>query len=198
MPKLILVKHSQPEIIPEVTAHEWRLSAEGRRRTIPLAARLAAYYPSKIFSSPEPKAYETAAAVGSRLGLPVQVNPRLHEHRRNSVAYLDAAGFQQSMRNFFDHPEERVFGEETAAEARARFSGAVRRLMVQYPRQTIVVVSHGTVISLFSADCCHLEAYEIWKQLALPSFVVIDCETLTVDTIVSRVTARANPRRQPA
>ncbi len=45
MPRLILVKHSLPEIVPALPANEWRLSEGGRPRCRVLAERLAAYSP---------------------------------------------------------------------------------------------------------------------------------------------------------
>jgi broad specificity phosphatase PhoE len=187
MPKLILVKHSQPEILPGLPASRWPLSAEGRRRCIPLANRLALYYPAKIYASPEPKAQETARIAAQKLGLPVRINERLHEHRREQVSLLDRDEFQASIRGLFAHPDRHVFGEETAAEAHTRFSLAVRRLIEQNAGQTLVVVAHGTVISLFAAACCKLEPYEIWKRLGLPSLVIVDSERMLVDDIIDRV-----------
>jgi len=89
MTKLVLIKHSLPEIQPDLPARRWRLSEEGRRRCRPLADRLVAHVPERIFTSREPKAMETAALVGSRLGLPVEPRDGLHEHDRETVPYKE-------------------------------------------------------------------------------------------------------------
>jgi broad specificity phosphatase PhoE len=56
---LILVKHSLPEIVENLSAREWKLSDEGRIRAQQLAERLIPFRPDYRISSVEPKAKET-------------------------------------------------------------------------------------------------------------------------------------------
>lgn len=188
MPKLILIKHSLPDINPNQPASQWGLSAEGRRRSLALAHRLAAYYPAKVISSPERAALETAQRVAQKLGLAVHVNERLHAHRRAKTGFLPPDQFKNAIENFFDRPEERVFGEETATEAQVRFSNVIWRCVEQYPSQNLAVVAHGAVISLFAASCCKVEPFELWQRLGMPSFVVLRLPDLTVEDVVERIT----------
>ena len=51
MSTLILVKHSLPEIVENVPAREWKLSAEGQARCKKLAISLAKFQPDQIISS---------------------------------------------------------------------------------------------------------------------------------------------------
>ena len=67
MSHLILVRHSAPEIVPQVPARAWHLSAVGRARCVPLAAALAPYQPRAIITSVEPKAVETGQIVAEQL-----------------------------------------------------------------------------------------------------------------------------------
>ena len=60
MLKLILVRHSSPEIVPAVPADQWPLSEAGRLRCKTLAKKLAAHHPNVVVSSTEIKALETA------------------------------------------------------------------------------------------------------------------------------------------
>ncbi|HZW05211.1 MAG TPA: histidine phosphatase family protein [Anaerolineaceae bacterium] len=188
MPRLILVKHSLPEIVFDRPPSQWRLSAEGRRRCLTLASRLASYYPARVITSPEQKAYETARRVSQKLGVPLLINDRIYEHRRDQVAYLPGEQFRQSVQQMMQRPELRVFGEESAAESLARFSNAIWRLLEQFPSQTLVVVSHGTVISLFAAACCQLEPFELWNRLGLPAYLVLRTPEMVMEDIVDRVT----------
>ena len=79
---LLLIKHSLPQIDPRVPAREWHLSAEGRARYVPLADQLAAYQPRAIFSSRDPKAFETAQIISARLGVALDTRAGLREHAR--------------------------------------------------------------------------------------------------------------------
>jgi broad specificity phosphatase PhoE len=165
---LLLVRHSAPEVDPALPAEEWRLSEEGRARCAPFAARLAAYDPRRLLSSPEPKARETAELVGAALGLEVSLSDGLRETARRTVPWLKREEFERGVRGLFERPDEIVFGEESATAALARFTTAVDGLT-----EPAVVVSHGTVISLYAAARAGRDPYELWRGLGLPDLVVV-------------------------
>ena len=174
--RLILVKHSLPEVVDGVRAREWRLSDEGRRRCDGLAEALAAFAPSgMITSSDEPKAIETAELVAARLGLPTAVDAGLAEHRRGASKLLDEAAWQAAIGRLFAHPDRLEYGEETGDQARLRFAAAVERAhAARSGRGACVCVAHGTVISLYTAAVADVDGHALWRRLELPSFVVLD------------------------
>jgi broad specificity phosphatase PhoE len=177
---LILVKHSLPEIIENVPAREWHLSEEGRLRAQRLAERLISYDPQVLVSSVEPKAIETAAIIASQHQIPMQILENLHEHERSDVAYRSKAEFEKSIREFFANPGELAFGQETADAAHARFSERVYSILDSNPEKTTVIVSHGTVISLFVSRLTGIADFQLWSELGLPSLVVLDMESNTL------------------
>ena len=149
-------------------AEEWRLSEEGRLRCGPLAERLAGYGPRTLLTSTEPKARETAELVAPVLGLRVQLSDALRETARRSVGWLASEEFDQGIRELFERPGEVVFGEDSAAEALARFRRAVADL-----EEPAVVVTHGTVLSLYAAARTCRDPYELWRGLELPEVVEV-------------------------
>jgi 2,3-bisphosphoglycerate-dependent phosphoglycerate mutase len=171
---LILVKHSLPEIVKEIPAREWHLSNHGLLRAKRLADRLTAYQPGILISSVEPKARETAEIIGTLHELPVEVVEDLHEHDRSGTRYLSNDEFQSAVREFFLNPDGLVFGKETADEAHRRFSKAVESILESHGNKTVVIVSHGTVISLFVSRLTGISDYLLWNQLGLPGFIVLD------------------------
>jgi broad specificity phosphatase PhoE len=175
--RLILVKHSLPEIVDGVRAREWRLSAEGRRRCDALADVLAVYAPSGVItSSDEPKAIETAERVAARLGLPTAVDAGLAEHKRGAKKLLDEAVWRAAIGRLFARPDRLEYGEETGDQARTRFETAIRRALASRAIDATgacVCVAHGTVISLFTAAFAGLDGHDLWRRLELPSFVVL-------------------------
>ena len=174
---LILVKHSLPAIQKDQPASQWRLSNEGKSRAERLAERLVADRPDFLAASPEPKARETAEILGRKLRLPVQVVDGLHEHERSNVPFLSELEFEDAIQKFFENPGSLVFGSETADHAYERFSKAVNPLLSQSESSRIVVVSHGTVISLFAARWTGKSAFPIWSELGLPGFIVLDIDS---------------------
>jgi broad specificity phosphatase PhoE len=165
---LLLVRHSVPEVDPARPAEEWHLSAEGRARCGPLAARLFELAPAAIGASTEPKASETAALIGEELGLAVRGDDALRESARRTVPWLEAEDFLHAMRRLFARPDEVVFGEESATQALARFSASVSGLA-----DRTVVVSHGAVISLYAAARTGRDAFALWSDLELPDLFVV-------------------------
>lgn len=171
---LILVKHSVPEIVESAPAQEWKLSELGRARAERLAERLRLYQPEVIVSSKESKARETAEIIARLHKIEFDVADDLHEHDRSNVPYLAHDEFQASIYEFFQKPEEIVFGKETADQAHARFYRSVHSLLKAHTDKTIVIVSHGTVISLFVSRLTGSSDFEIWNMLGLPSFIAMD------------------------
>jgi broad specificity phosphatase PhoE len=180
---LILVKHSLPALEPGVPSCEWLLSEVGRARCIPLAERLAAYRAAVVVASPEPKATETGQIVAARLDLPMEVIAGLHENDRTGLGWLGSAELEATIARFFAQPERRSMGNETADEAHARFAAAVGAVCARHPYETIVVVAHGTVITLFISRLTGQEPFPLWKRLGLPSFIVLSLPDHTVRTI---------------
>lgn len=174
---LILVKHSLPEILEDVPAREWHLSEDGRERARELAGKLNRYQPGIIVSSVEPKARETAAILGENLGLEFHKVEGLHEQDRSRESYHSKVKFQALVRELFDKPNQLVFGNETAHEALVRFRQAVEFVLNSYNDKTIVLVAHGTVISLYVSWLTGCDGYSLWKELGLPAFVVLDIQS---------------------
>jgi broad specificity phosphatase PhoE len=184
---LILIRHSLPEIIPTLPASQWHLSDEGRRRCRALADELAVYRPQVIVTSVEPKAVETGRLVADRLGLPCEVSPGLHEHERPEVVFGTREQFEASVAEFFVRPGALVFGAETAGQAHARFRRAVDDALAQYPERTVVIVTHGTVMTLFVAWANELEPFPFWQRLGLPAFVVLSRPDFVLESVAAHI-----------
>jgi len=185
--RLILIKHSQPEIVPDVISHDWRLSETGRRQCCALAERLGAYRPARFVSSSEPKAAQTAAIVAELLRTPWEIAEGLQENDRTRLGPLSAEAYEATFAEFFAHPDRLVVGRETADQAHFRFTAAVNRVLERHPEGTLGIVAHGTVITLFVSRAAGLEPFPLWRSLGLPSFIVLSVPELAVQEIVARL-----------
>jgi broad specificity phosphatase PhoE len=187
--RLILIKHAAPAVVPDVPPERWVLSAEGRRRCGPLADAVRPHAPAVVAASREPKAGETAEAVAAQLGVPFATVDGLHEHDRSNVPHLRSREFISLMEVFFRKPTELVLGRETAEQAFARFAGAVDRVLADHPQGNVAVVSHGTVIALFLARHGAGKPFELWRQMGLPSFAVVQAPAFRVEAVTGGVPA---------
>ncbi|GHO96109.1 phosphoglycerate mutase [Reticulibacter mediterranei] len=170
---LILIRHSQPAIEPEMAGRKWHLSAEGRARCRQLAEQISSYQPSPIVCSTEPKASETAALLSAQLGISYSTNHDLREHERDTVPYLGQEKWERAITEFFTRPDELVLGNETATQALQRFDRAVQKILHQHTEGNIAIVAHGTVITLFLAQHASIEPLPFWHALTLPAFFVV-------------------------
>lgn len=187
----MLVRHSLPVVEPDVQPSRWVLSEEGRRRCVALADHIARFEPFTLYASTEPKATETAEIVSQNNGVGLRVLEGLEEHHREDAPFFqDPGDFDDAVRSLFDKPNELVFGHETAAAALARFERALATVMDAATDPNVVVVSHGTVISLLVARRTGLdpvETCEIWRGLTTPCYVVLGLPDFELLDIVSDI-----------
>ena len=196
MRRLVLVKHSLPEIEPDKPASAWRLGAVGRRRREALAVGLGDFSPEEIWSSREPKAVETADPVAGALGVPVRVADGLEEHHRDNVSLLPEDDFEEMVERLFCNPDQLVFGTETADQARDRMAAAIGRV-INAGQADSIVVTHGTVIALFVASVADLRPVHLWRRLGLPSYVVLTVPSMAIHSVVQSVDGGKPPTELP-
>ena len=187
MRKLILIKHAPPDVVPDVAPEKWALSDRGRALCTPLADAVRPHAPAVVVSSTEPKAAETGELLASSLGVPFESAPGLHEHDRSNVPHMPSREFISAIELFFRRPGELLLGRETADEAEARFREAVTRVLAVHPAGNVAVVSHGTVIALMVAKAAGQSAFRLWRELGLPSFVVLRLPDLALEQTVASV-----------
>jgi broad specificity phosphatase PhoE len=190
MHKLILVKHSLPEIDETKPAKEWGLGFEGRVRCKPLADQLMGYHPDVVISSVETKAYQTARLLVGLLDeptLPWETMEGLREHDRSEVGFLGKEEFEKRVEEFFAKPDQKVFGGESADEAHDRFARAIHAALAKHGERTMIVVAHGTMISLFVSRLAKIDPFPLWKSLDLPSYSVLSLPDFSLLKIVNSV-----------
>lgn len=178
---LILVKHALPTIVPGTPPAQWSLADEGRASCATLATHLRRYYPAQIAASDEPKAAETAQLLAAALGhaAPIRQDHDLREHERRPEDFFDSTtAFHNAVRRFFAQPDALIFGGETATAAGTRFAAAIARQLAAAPGGNLIVVAHGTVISLFAAAHTGLSPFPLWQSLGLPSYVILSLPDL--------------------
>jgi broad specificity phosphatase PhoE len=141
-----------------------------------------------MIASKELKAQQTAQVIAQALKLPLGIEFDLHEHERPQAAGLNSREqFETQLSAFFDHPDRLIFGSESADEAYLRFSGTLDRLIKTYPQESLVLVSHGTVISLFVSRRCGVAPFHFWKQLGLPSIIVLSLPGFQLQYVIESI-----------
>jgi len=182
---LVLVKHAQPVPDPSKPAKEWLLGAKGESQSKRLARRLEAFTPLRLIASPEPKASATARLVAAELGVPVSQVEGLHEFDRPLLPLVSKAEHERQNAPIFLYLDRPVLGKESGRVARDRFSAALAAELERTAERSLVVIAHGTVISLFVAAYNQIDAFGLWKELECSSFVVLDVPSLVLREVVA-------------
>lgn len=172
MSYLYLIRHSYPEKDTSIPASQWRLSHQGREACKSLAEKLAPNGLTVLISSLEPKAVETAQLTAKILGIPSRIAFGLHEQDRSNIGYLPSQEqFYAKVKELMEKPDEHIFGNESANQAHLRFSLAIKTILSEYQDEIIGLVTHGTVMSLFTACENNLDPFEFWQSLEMPHII---------------------------
>ncbi len=173
-----LVRHGRPLIKPGVPASDWQLDQSSSVQLT--ALRESGVLPSQgcWTSSPEPKALATARALADEL---VTVDDDLREAFR-PAGWVSKGEFERrvvaSMTDL-EHPGAE--GWETGAATAARARAAVSRALDRPGGDDLVLVGHGTSLTLLVAELLGQPPdVAAWRHLLMPDHCAIDVEVRRV------------------
>ena len=174
MQRLILFRHAPALVEPEKSSIDWELESNVENQILPLLEGIDTRQLTKIVTSSQTKAVQTAEVISSALDLPVSVLKGLEEHHRSKEDFVESHDqFEERLQRFFDNPDSLIFGKETANQACKRFTQTVVNLLSKSKGDELVV-SHGTVTSLFLAQLTDKSAMEIWQGLKHPDIRLVE------------------------
>lgn len=162
----LYITHPQVQIDSSVPVPDWGLSAVGRARAETCARQPWVQRLTRIISSGERKAIETAEILAATAGLRIEIDPSTHENDRSATGFLQPSDFEKAADWFFAHPEESYRGWERATDAQARIVGAVNAILATHDaNKPIAFIGHGGVGTLLK---CHMSATPISRQRDQP------------------------------
>ena len=162
----LYITHPQVKIDPAVPVPQWGLSEIGAERARKAAESAWAKRLTRIVSSDETKAIETAEILAATAGVKIEIVHGMHENDRSATGFLPPDKFEEAANWFFAHPQESFRGWEKAADAQARIVSAVEAILASHdPHAPIAFVGHGGVGTLLK---CHLMAAPIGRDRDQP------------------------------
>ncbi len=180
-----MLRHAESQFTREKTPHQWDLSTKGIEQAYGVAGTGVFDDIDIIVSSLENKALQTAQPIADRVGLELSVNVGLNEQNRKNSGFLEGNLFNETLQCAFNDRDESFRRWETANESLERFKQAIAEIDEMHEGKKILVVSHGTVLSLYFADQLgHLdELYERWKTLENCGWGVVEKGNVVKDII---------------
>ena len=166
--RLFILRHAETDLNAAGKIQgetEVGLNAKGRQQARKTARRLARYYQlDHIYTSPYPRARETAGIIARPYKLNVEANEDLHElsfGKINNERFIDLETIQPDYFHQINHlyatkAEEGVGkppfpGGESVAEIRARIERFTGHLLDNHRGQFVAAVSHGGIIKYMLA-----------------------------------------------
>jgi probable phosphoglycerate mutase len=159
MTTLFVVRHCQTDWNLE---HRWQghadppLNATGRAQAAALGESLAGLGIDRVVSSDLRRASETAELAAARLGLPVELDPRLREVDVGEWSGLTSAEVEERFPEAYRRRQKGrtgwVEGEELGAMAQ-RVVAALLDLAGQHQGRRLLVVTHGGPMRAMRAAC---------------------------------------------
>jgi 2,3-bisphosphoglycerate-dependent phosphoglycerate mutase len=173
--RLFLVRHC------ESTGQEASapLTAIGQRQAVLLADHLETAGVELLVSSPYTRAQQSIIPLAQRLGLPVELDPRLVE-RILSAAPLEH--WREAIRQTFEDLDLAWPGGESSRTAMARGREAVNALLTR-PVRVLVVVTHGNLMTLMLHSFQTQFGFQAWEHLSNPDVYCLEVEAERVRVI---------------
>ena len=179
MPYLYLIRHPHTRVDPARQPHEWDLSDLGLEQVKALSKAPFWTCVRGLYASPQPKALIPAKIFGSEYGLPVTAMPELAEIGRGPAGYISAADYHALLQRFFSEPNARIAGWEQSQSALDRFHSAVQKIIGKPPNQSVAILSHGTILTLYTAMLDNAQpTLERWRAIDFAAVSVVDLKTM--------------------
>ncbi len=177
---VFLVRHAAHDLVDQVLCGRMpgvHLGEAGRRQAVAVARRLAGAGLAGVYSSPLPRAHETAEAIAGASGGAVAIREELNEIDFGAWTgrRLAELGDDPHWRRWnTERDRERPPGGEAMREAQARAFNCLQRLTEAHPDAAIAAISHGDVIKSVVAAVL---------GLPLDGYARFDIDTASVTTI---------------
>ena len=157
--------HPQVAIDPNIPIPEWGLSQIGFARAQSLAQARPWPNTTRIVSSAERKAIETATCLAAAWQCPMEIRSQMHENDRSATGFLPPYAFAAAADRFFAAPHESFRGWETAEAAQARILDEALEYVWHHPEGDVLFIGHGAVGTLLY---CALAGRPIDRQYDQP------------------------------
>jgi broad specificity phosphatase PhoE len=170
--RLVLVRHGQTSCNVENIWHGWdhcELTEEGQSQAGAVASRLTGEPVAEVYSSDSRRALQTAAAIAAPHGLQPILDAGLRERHAGAFEGLSMHEIVSRHPTVWQDRDADLWGwgppgGEAFQTVLDRGLAVIRRLAERHPRDTIVVVSHMTMVRALICHLGHIPLEETYTQ----------------------------------
>ena len=175
---IFFLRHARTQVNTEIHASMWNLSTQGKEDMQEEITQEKFHDIQQIYCSNEPKTIQTIQKFAQTQHIPLDTHVGFGE--------IHFAEFQDDIHKFlsmkkecFQHLDEQKYGDESYRDGLQRFMSTLTQLKAENPGKNLLIVSHGTVLSLYFA-AMHgrlndgLDIYQKWQKLRFLAWGCID------------------------
>jgi 2,3-bisphosphoglycerate-dependent phosphoglycerate mutase len=166
---LYFLRHGHTKVDKVLPVSQWVLSSTGEKQADKLAQDKVFKDIDIIVSSTEQKAYQTTKPTAAALGLGIIQLEEICELDRDKGDFVSQEEYEMRVKVCVEHPDQSVYGWETATHALERFSKKIDELNKQYNNKKILIVGHGFTINMFFAKLLG-ELEKVYERLGRNDF----------------------------
>lgn len=183
--KIYFFRHGKTFVDNSTPIADWVLTEDGAKKAKEVSDSDVFDDVDIIYSSKEIKAIQTAQPVAEKLNkeiLQVKELGELFRPNGHSIGLDRYNEIKEKLYADFDYSED---GWETINHALERFSKAVKQIDEKHEGKNILIVAHGTVMTIFFAKLQGKlnDMYSRWKGLGFCDWGVVENEVVTKDIV---------------
>ena len=181
--KLVFIRHSKTNRDPLVPITCWGLADSGIELAKELSMKEVIKNLDVVYSSFQTKALETAVLLAKPNAVPIKADDRLTEVTSFTGSFEnDFDTYTKNVHDFYSGDLTRISGGETKAEALERFNNALESIAKNESDKDFVgIVSHGNILTLFSALYKDVDCYELHAKIQQPDVAIFDWQKKKFD-----------------
>jgi 2,3-bisphosphoglycerate-dependent phosphoglycerate mutase len=182
--KIIFLRHADTQKDPNLNAALWGLSEKGKKQAeevvnLPIMSEV-----DKIYVSKEKKTALTVEPLVKKIKKETISLAFLDEVKRGDK-FLTKEEFEAEKIKQLKDLDYHAFGGESGKEALKRFKQGIEQASRESAGKTILVVTHGTILSIYFADLLNVydKLSERWQKTVFCAYGIVENEVVTKDIV---------------
>lgn len=156
------------------------LSPQGRLDAVRVADLLSGTPIDHMVSSTYARAIETIRELAHRKGMEIE---QMEDLRERAIGHFEPLSFAEAKQKVYDNPGFSFEGGESSEEAKARAIPVIRKLLQEREGQTIVVGTHGDMMTLMMHDFDPRFDFRFWIKTTMPDIYRLEFDGMSLKKV---------------
>ncbi len=179
MTKAYVIRHAEVVVEPDLPSYQWDLSPEAETSIRWISRGIEGTTASRIYHSPEKKAYKTAKFISDIFGIPTETSLDLREVER-TFHFLPDDTFNLLITEYLEGKGSGAFEDYKIAQNRV--TKCFSNIVSKNHGRDVILVSHGLILTILYSYLLRRQLNWIdWKNIRMPDLSIIDLDKNTIE-----------------